>query len=194
MRESHVSEAKPVSKCQISRRIRFATRFGTTGKPGVSDLPVALVTGARKGLGQHVSRSLVTAGYEVVGCSRGAAESSDHYTHLEADVGDESRVKMLLENIRRRFGRLDAAINNAGISSMNHSLLMPAETVKRIFDTNFMGTFLVSREAGKIMSRRKAGRIVNLTTIAVPMEVEGEAIYAASKSAVESLTRICPAS
>jgi 3-oxoacyl-[acyl-carrier protein] reductase len=80
-------------------------------------------------------------------------------------------------------------INNAGIASMNHVLLTPMATIRAIIDTNFIGTFLFCREAAKLM-RGNGGRIVNFATVATPLNLEGEAIYAASKAAVESLTRI----
>jgi 3-oxoacyl-[acyl-carrier protein] reductase len=73
---------------------------------------------------------------------------------------------------------------------MNHTLLTPAATVDRIMATNFRGTFLICRESAKLMKKRKYGRIVNISTIAVPMHLEGEAIYAASKSAVTTLSQI----
>jgi 3-oxoacyl-[acyl-carrier protein] reductase len=81
-------------------------------------------------------------------------------------------------------------INNAGIASMNHILLTPTATINRIMATNFLGTTLVSRESAKLMQRRRYGRIVNFSTVAVPLRLQGEAIYAASKAAVESITRI----
>ena len=62
--------------------------------------------------------------------------------------------------------------------------------VRKIFDCNFFGTFFFLREAAKIMQRAGSGRIVNFTTVAVPLDLEGEALYAASKAAVESLTRV----
>ena len=73
---------------------------------------------------------------------------------------------------------------------MNHSLLVPGSTVDRIMGTNVRGTFLVSRESAKLMQKRKWGRIVNLSSVAVPLHIEGEAVYAASKGAVEVLTRV----
>jgi 3-oxoacyl-[acyl-carrier protein] reductase len=73
---------------------------------------------------------------------------------------------------------------------MNHVVLTPLETAKRIFDTNFFGSFIFCREAIKIMSKNKYGRIVNFSTVAVKLELEGEAIYASSKAAVEMLTKI----
>ena len=81
-------------------------------------------------------------------------------------------------------------INNAGIASMNHVMLTPSETVNKIFETNFTGTFLFCREAAKLMSKNKSGRIINFSSVAADLAIEGEAIYAASKSAVETFTKI----
>lgn len=157
----------------------------------MSDRPVALVTGSRTGIGRYVAEQLVAAGYRVTGCSRKPADwALEGYTHFEADVADEAQVKALLAHIRRDYKRLDVTFNNAGVASMNHSLLMPADTLDRIMSVNVRGTFLVSRESAKLMRQRKWGRIVNLSTIAVPLSLEGESAYVASKSAVEGLTRV----
>jgi 3-oxoacyl-[acyl-carrier protein] reductase len=73
---------------------------------------------------------------------------------------------------------------------MNHTLLTPLSTVNKLFDTNFTGTFLFSRQAVKLMKKNNFGRIVNFSTVAVPLNLEGEAIYAASKSAIEQFTKV----
>ena len=71
---------------------------------------------------------------------------------------------------------------------MNHILLTPISKAQEIIDTNFIGTFLMSREAAKIMKKNSFGRIINITTVGTQMKLKGEAIYTASKSAVENLT------
>lgn len=152
---------------------------------------VALVTGSRKGLGKYLAEQLLDQGYQVVGCSREPAGwEREGYWHLCADVSDEPQVQRLMSQIRQRFGRLDVTINNAGVASMNHSLLIPATTVNQVMEINLRGTFLVSRESARLMRKHGHGRIVNLTTVAVPLALEGESIYVASKSAVEALTRV----
>lgn len=157
----------------------------------MSDRQVVLITGARKGIGRFLAEHFSCQGALVEGCSREAPDwSLDGYTHHQADVTDEAQVKAMISAIGRRHGRLDVVINNAGVAAMNHSLLTPAASVDRIFATNVRGTFLVCREAARLMQRHRFGRIVNLSTVAVPLRLEGEALYAASKSAVEMLTRI----
>jgi 3-oxoacyl-[acyl-carrier protein] reductase len=68
--------------------------------------------------------------------------------------------------------------------------LTPISTVQSVLSTNVVGTFLFCREAAKLMERKRWGRIVNFTTVATPLKLEGEAVYAASKAAVRSLTEV----
>jgi 3-oxoacyl-[acyl-carrier protein] reductase len=155
------------------------------------DAEVVLITGTRTGIGRYLAEHFVRKGAHVVGCSRNAPDwSSEHYTHHLVDVADEAQVKTMLTAIQKQHGRLDIVINNAGVASMNHILLTPTSSIDKIMATNFRGTFLVCREAVKVMQRRRYGRIVNLSTVAVPLHLEGEAIYAASKSAVVTFSQV----
>ena len=150
-----------------------------------------VITGTRKGIGRDLAEHYLERGWQVAGCSRGEGTvQHTNYRHFALDVADEPSVQAMAGSLRSELGSVDALINNAGIASMNHALLTPASTVERIFQTNVLGTFLFCREMAKLMRRTKAGRIVNFTTVAHPLNLEGEAIYAASKAAVESLTRI----
>jgi 3-oxoacyl-[acyl-carrier protein] reductase len=152
---------------------------------------VILITGTRKGIGQELSQYYLSQGDIVVGCSRGEASiQHPNYEHYCLDVADEKQVVHMVKATQRTHGSLNVLINNAGIASMNHLLLTPYSTAKTIFETNFFGTFLLLREAGKLMVNQKQGRIVNFSTIATPLRLEGEALYAASKAAIESLTQI----
>ena len=155
------------------------------------DSPVTLITGTRKGIGKYLAERYVRLGHRVIGCSRNPADwSLDGYCHHTADIADEDAAKTIFSTIRKQHGRLDHLINNAGIAAMNHSLLTPLSTVHKVLDTNVVGTFLFTREAAKLMKANGYGRIVNLTTVAVPLKLEGEAIYVASKAAVLSLTQV----
>ncbi len=150
-----------------------------------------LITGTRKGIGRYLAEYYLERGFKVIGCSRGESDlAHDAYRHFEVDVSDEAGVVSMMAAIMAECGGLDILVNNAGIASMNHFLLTPAKTVSRIMDTNVLGTFLMSRESAKLMRGRSAGRIVNFSTVATPLKLEGEAVYAASKAAVVSLTEV----
>ncbi len=151
---------------------------------------VMVITGTRKGIGRYLAEYYCDRGFQVMGCSRERSDfTSDNYRHFCVDVADEVGVRGMFHEISGSFGQVDVLINNAGIASMNHVLLTPMATIRKIMDTNVIGTFLFCREAGKLM-RGNGGRIVNFATVATPLNLEGEAIYAASKAAIESLTRI----
>lgn len=152
---------------------------------------VILITGTRKGIGRYLSDYYLSKDLIVIGCSRRSSDLNDpNYTHYCLDISNEVDVKNMFNDIRSKYGRLDFLINNAGIASMNHSLLTPIKTVKKILDTNVVGNFIFSREAAKLMKKNKFGRIVNFVTFAIPFKLEGEAMYAASKAAVVTLTEI----
>lgn len=126
-----------------------------------------------------------------MGCSRQPSDlSHPQYSHHLVDVADEGQVRTMMSHIQREHGRLDVVINNAGIASMNHALLTPAASVEQVMRTNVLGSFVVCREAAKLMRRAGRGRIVNMGSVAVPLLLEGEAVYAASKSAVVTFSRI----
>jgi 3-oxoacyl-[acyl-carrier protein] reductase len=151
-----------------------------------------VITGTRKGIGRFMVDRYLQQGYVVAGCSRAPFEGElpENYHHYCIDVADEAGVVEMVRDVAKRFGGISVLINNAGIAAMNHMLLTPLSTVERIFRTNVFGTFLVMREVAKVMSSARNGRIVNFATVATPLNLEGEAGYAASKAAVESLTRV----
>jgi 3-oxoacyl-[acyl-carrier protein] reductase len=157
----------------------------------MTERQVMVITGTRKGIGRFLAEYYAQHGYDVVGCSRASSDLQlTGYQHHCLDVADEPAVKSMFLEISKKYGRVDVLINNAGIASMNHSLLTPMSTAQKLVNTNFLGTFLFCRESAKIMQRQRFGRIVNFTTIATAFNLEGEAIYAATKAAVESLTRV----
>ncbi len=152
---------------------------------------IFVITGTRKGLGRELCEYYLEKGFIVIGCSRGEASIvHENYNHYSLDVADEKNVVKMVRDVKRTYKKIDVLINNAGIASMNHVFLTPYSTVKNIFNTNFFGTFLFCREVGKVMIKNKSGRIVNFTTVATPLRLEGEAVYASSKAAIENFTEI----
>ena len=158
---------------------------------------VVAITGSSRGLGRFLAERFLEKGATVYGCSRRPQEDPENplveherYHHQIVDVTQEDQAVRWLRSLAREARRLDILVNNAGIASMNHSLLTPARTARRLLEVNVVGSFVCCREAAKIMQRKRYGRILNFTSVAVPMLLEGEALYAASKAALETFTKV----
>jgi 3-oxoacyl-[acyl-carrier protein] reductase len=153
-------------------------------------MPTALITGTSQGLGRALAEKLLADGWNVHGFARGAQTlAHERFTAHAVDVTDEAAVRAAVATIAES-GRIDLLVNNAGAASMNALLLTPVEVAERLMRVNYLGSFHCLQAVGKVMVRQRAGRIVNVTTVAVPLSLEGEAAYVASKAAVEALTKV----
>lgn len=150
-----------------------------------------LITGSSRGLGRHLAETFLARGDVVHGCSR-SAEGIDNpnYRHHALDVADADAVEGFFNALRRERVVLDGVINNAGMASMNSFALSPPNSYEKVFGVNVRGTYMVCQRALPLLRRAAHPRIVNFSTVAVPLALAGEALYAASKSAVETLTRV----
>jgi len=155
------------------------------------DKPVMIITGTRKGIGKYLAEYYTEKGFIVIGCSRGDIDFAlNNYQHYCLDVCDESLLKKMFREIRKKYGRLDVLINNAGLASENHVLLTPLKEAHDSLNTNFIGTFMCCRESVKLMKINQHGRIINISSIHVPLASAGTSIYGASKAAIEQFSRV----
>ncbi|MCI7500391.1 MAG: SDR family oxidoreductase [Campylobacter sp.] len=159
---------------------------------------VFIISGSSRGIGKAISEHYLGCGDIVVGCARSTSDiAHENYRHFILDINDEKAVVAMVRAAKKEFGKIDICLNNAGAASMNHILTTSYESAKRLVDVNFLGAFLLSREAAKAMISNKisnknsvkSGVIINFSSVAAPLCLEGEAIYAASKAACESLTK-----
>jgi 3-oxoacyl-[acyl-carrier protein] reductase len=146
-----------------------------------------LVSGASRGLGRTIAEALTADGFQVVGLAR-HPQGDESWDMRPCDVSDADQVAATFKEFRGNKN-LWGFVNAAGIASMNLVLTTPAATFSRIVQTNLIGTMLTNQAAGKLMARSKQGRIINFSTIAVPLGLKGEAAYVASKAGVEGFTR-----
>jgi 3-oxoacyl-[acyl-carrier protein] reductase len=153
-------------------------------------MPTALITGTSQGLGRALAERLLAEGWVVHGFARGAQPlSHERFVAYVVDVTDESAVRTGVATIAAS-GRIDVLINNAGSAALNAFLLTPGKVAENLMRVNYLGTFHCLQAVGKVMVRQRGGLVINLTTVAVPLSLEGEAAYVASKAAVEALTRV----
>jgi 3-oxoacyl-[acyl-carrier protein] reductase len=124
----------------------------------------------------------------VIGLGRRPVTDASFETR-EVDVSDSESVAQAFRDLRRDAS-VYALVNAAGIASMNLVVTTPAETVRRIIETNLLGTIFCSQQIAPAMIRRGSGRIINFSTLGVPLAIKGEAIYIASKAGVEGFTRV----
>lgn len=158
----------------------------------MTDKRVLLLTGSSRGIGFGIANHFLARGDVVCGCSRSESSlDSPQYHHTRLDVSDEKAVRAWVSSVAKQFGRIDTAVCNAGI--VKSALMMsvtPASILDQFVATHVRGVFLVCREVSKVMIRQKSGRIVTLSSPAVAWHLKGAAAYAATKAAVEEMTRV----
>jgi NAD(P)-dependent dehydrogenase (short-subunit alcohol dehydrogenase family) len=162
--------------------------------------PVVLITGALTGIGRATALAFARAGAHLVvsGRSQQAGESlveklrelGADAEFIRADVRHEEEVSALVDKTVARFGHLDVAVNNAGTEGKLGPIAeQSAETYAATFDTNVLGTLLSMKHELRVMSPRRSGSIINISSLLGRVGGAGAAVYAASKHAVEGLTK-----
>lgn len=153
---------------------------------------IVLVTGARRGVGKLLVDHFLAEGAQVIGFSRNDDSDTARpgYTPVAVDVADGAAVAKAFDRLRRDFGRVDIVINNAAVLTSQYAMIMSPAAAGAMLDTNILGTFLVSREAAKLMRKSKWGRIINVGSMAASLEPIGDSVYAATKAAISTLANV----
>ncbi|HXX47031.1 MAG TPA: 3-oxoacyl-ACP reductase FabG [Myxococcota bacterium] len=167
---------------------------------GELDGRVALVTGGSRGIGRAIAVELARAGAQVVftyvsnpeaaaETEKAIAEAGGRGRAQRCDVADHEALEALVAQVLQEHGRLDIAVNNAGIARDQLILRMKPEDFDAVIATNLRGAWSVCRAALKPMVKQRWGRIINLSSVVAQMGNPGQSNYAASKGGVEALTR-----
>lgn len=159
-------------------------------------MPVALVTGASRGLGRETARALGNHGYEVIvnylSSEKDAAgvvkDLGNRATPVKADVGNTEDVHAMAQLIEKTFGRLDVIVNNAGMTRDSLLLRQTEEDWDMIVSANLKGPFLVTKELAPLMIRSGGGHILNISSYSGIKGKAGQPAYSASKAALIGLT------
>ena len=161
---------------------------------------VAIVTGASKGIGAEIARSLAAAGARVVVNYSSSREGADKVVAdivkndgkaiaLQADVSKADDVKRLFAEAKAAFGRLDVLVNNAGVYKFAPLEEVTEEEFRRHYDTNVLGPLFATREALKYFGPG-GGNVINVSSIASEAGVPTTSVYSGTKGALDAITRV----
>jgi 3-oxoacyl-[acyl-carrier protein] reductase len=162
------------------------------------NVQTALVTGASRGIGRAIARTLAERGYRVIGTatSDGGAEAITEALAgnagckgVKLDVNDAAGVTALVEGIVKEYGGVHVLVNNAGITRDGLAMRMKDEDWDAVHDTNLKSVFRMSREVMRPMMKQRFGRIINITSVVGASGNPGQANYAAAKAGVAGMTR-----
>ncbi len=149
-----------------------------------------LVTGCASGIGHHIALSLIKQGHNVIGLDINEIEIPNLSSFYKTDCSQEREVQAVFAN----FGRLDVAINCAGISGIRKEVIdLHPKEILNAFDTNFLGTFFCMQQELVMMRKVKQGKIINIASILGHIGVQKALSYAASKAAIIALTKTAAA-
>jgi len=160
---------------------------------------IVLVTGGARGIGKAIAENFAKKGAHLViadislssaeETAREIAATGVRTLALGLDVSKSGDVTATFEKIIKEFGRIDAVINNAGITKDGLILRMKEEDWDAVININLKGVFLCSKEAVKLMVKQRYGRIVNIASVVAFIGNPGQANYSASKAGIVGLTR-----
>lgn len=159
--------------------------------------PVAIITGAVKGIGRAITSRLRKDGFHVIAADIDAPEDPELMRAIETkeadysmvNISSQQEVRTLFADVMNRHGRIDAVVNNAGIIRDNLIWKMSEEDFDTVIGVNLKGTWLMCREAAIVMKEQGSGRIVNIASRAW-LGNRGQSNYSASKAGVVALTRV----
>jgi 3-oxoacyl-[acyl-carrier protein] reductase len=160
---------------------------------------VAIVTGASRGIGRLIAVALAGQGAKVVVSARNAealeslvseiGQQGGQALAVAGDVAVEADADNLVARAVESYGKVDILVNNAGITRDGLLLRMKSEDWDAVLDTNLKGAFLCIRAAAKVMSKQRAGRVINISSVVGEMGNAGQANYCASKAGLIGLTK-----
>ena len=161
---------------------------------------IILVTGASKGIGRTLAVGLAREGADLIvnyntdeAGARAVAGEIEQLGRksliIQANIANTAAIKKMFAVIQKKFGRLDALINNAGITGWTSLFEITEEKWDEVIDTNLRGTFFCALEAAKMMRAKKFGSIVNISTNCAQLGVRNLVAYASSKGGIHAMTK-----
>ena len=160
---------------------------------------LVLVTGASRGIGRAIALTLGSAGATIIGTAtsdQGAANISKIFTEnnilgkgMKLNVTDNEQISDLIKNINADYGTIDILINNAGITRDNILVRMKEDEWDDIINTNLTSVYKMSKSVLRGMLKKRAGRIISITSVVGAMGNAGQSNYAAAKAGIMGFTK-----
>ena len=147
-----------------------------------------IVTGCSSGIGFYLAENLNKSGYQVIGLARNEPKEKYNFIFEKCDVRNLNSVKSFFSKVRKDTD-IYGLLNVAGVATMNLLVTTPEETISNIISTNLTGTIYCTKEIIPCFVKSKTGRIINFSSFAVKIGLQGESVYVASKAGVEGFTR-----
>jgi len=153
---------------------------------------VVLITGASRGVGLNLVKHFIENNALVIGVSKSESNfSHPSYSHFFIDLASPDAISTVFkQEIHKKFKKIDIVINNAAVLTSQYSMVLPIKNALDMVNVNLLGVFFVSREAVKLMRNKQQGRIINIGSMAVSLEPVGDALYAATKAAINTLANV----
>ena len=149
---------------------------------------VVFITGISSGFGKKTAELLASKGHIVYGTVRRETETMQGIIVLKMDLTDHLSIKLAVETVLQKEGRIDILINNAGVHTGGSIETTPIENIRLQMDTNVMGMVYLLREVLPAMRKRREGTIINFSSIGGLMGLPFQGFYSASKFAIEGLS------
>ena len=147
-----------------------------------------IVTGCSSGIGFYLAENLNKSGYQVIGLARNEPKEKYNFIFEKCDVRNLHSVKSFFSKVKKDTD-IYGLLNVAGVATMNLLVTTPEETISNIISTNLTGTIYCTKEMIPCFVKSKTGRIINFSSFAVKIGLQGESVYVASKAGVEGFTR-----
>src|SRR5688572_19071357 len=155
------------------------------------DHRVVIITGASGGLGAALTTEFLEAGWRVVAASRSLSSSpaKEHVFSVQLDVNEPTQIEDAIKNTVARFGRIDALINNSGVTADGLCGQLSDEDWQRVLNVNLRGAFLCSQAVARQMLRQRDGHIINISSYGGRVGAHGQSNYAAAKAGLLGFTQ-----
>lgn len=157
-----------------------------------SEKKVVIITGASQGIGEALAKAYLDRNWRVVATSRSIQPSNDpDVLTIAGDIGDPATGPRVVTEARKKFGRIDSLINNAGIFVASPFTGYSAEQYAQVIATNLNGFFFISQAAAAVMEKQGSGHIVSITTTLVdhPLSAVPSVLASLSKGGIAAATR-----